>query len=364
MTVKCCICLESFKKRKDTSRGSSVASSSKHPDTSKPAPAREYATLSSSQQHQHQHQQQQQQQEDVFSTDDCDHHVCRACLAQYLWAYVQKPRIDGDYSALGCPELDCNHTYNIIGIIDKVMPCAEAVLGWWRTVIEKTIMDSVGHCPYPDCQGSFELPDVYQQQRYQSNVYADNSNSYSSDTFAGSIHFYDLEDDNEASSSSSSSSSRGRNFYNSGATMVNDDDYQEEGPVFAECLECNRANADLKQNVHQSPPGRNLSLTVKRVQKKGSSASASYQWMLANLQGEMTGRDARIAEKWLNEVCLKTFQKASSAASRLSASKTTISPAGPSSSSYSQHQPLQEDAVFRLEIVIIIHVVPAWHKSS
>ncbi|KAI9488334.1 hypothetical protein BDB00DRAFT_932829 [Zychaea mexicana] len=200
-SVQCCICLESYKTSKTTTTTScSVASSSKSPVVSRPPPQRSAAASSSSSQRK-------KHDGNVFSTKGCAHHACRPCLAQYFLAYVQKSRIEDDYSALDCPEPGCDETYVAIEIIPQVMPNAETALYWWRIVIEKTIMDSIGYCPYPDCQASFELPDYHQQQHWQQQSAAPIA---SSSTYTGTT------------------------------VMAPHVDEDEERPIFAECLECNR----------------------------------------------------------------------------------------------------------------------------
>ncbi|KAI8147310.1 hypothetical protein BJV82DRAFT_575310 [Fennellomyces sp. T-0311] len=129
--VECCICLETLVKY---TRFSPVASSSSRPP---PPPPRAW-------------------QVNLVHSAGCNHYICKHCLERYLNEYLNDHH--DSYDKIQCPYLGCKRTYIAERIVGQVMPNRAAHDRWWLKVYEKTVMDSIGYCPYRDCQGVFELP--------------------------------------------------------------------------------------------------------------------------------------------------------------------------------------------------------------
>ncbi|KAG2222334.1 hypothetical protein INT45_001597 [Circinella minor] len=143
---------------------------------------------------------------DVVSTLGCEHYACYECLKNYFRSYLDRPGVE-DYSILDCPGQNCDKVFITDDVLPRIMPNMEDIHYWWRSVIEKTFMDSIGYCPYPDCLGSFELPlpeqlDEYKQQQQVPIIFSAPSSSRSIPE----------------------------------PQQIN----EKDTPLFAECLECNR----------------------------------------------------------------------------------------------------------------------------
>ena len=82
------------------------------------------------------------QQGGVISTQGCEHYACYECLGDYFRSYLERPGVE-DYSILDCPEPGCDQVFNPDDVLPQVMPNIEDVHCWWRSVIEKTMMDSI-----------------------------------------------------------------------------------------------------------------------------------------------------------------------------------------------------------------------------
>ncbi|KAI8139093.1 hypothetical protein BJV82DRAFT_660146 [Fennellomyces sp. T-0311] len=86
----------------------------------------------------------------------CNHYICRHCLKTYLERYLNVPQ--DSYDRIRCPQYKCKRAYAAATIVEKVMPNRTAIDRWWLRVYEKTVMDSIGYCPYQNCKAIFELP--------------------------------------------------------------------------------------------------------------------------------------------------------------------------------------------------------------
>ncbi|KAI9317478.1 hypothetical protein BX666DRAFT_2026759 [Dichotomocladium elegans] len=87
-----------------------------------------------------------------FTTADCAHTVCRDCMDPYLRSFIDTAKVD--YTRIPCPNVECEHAYDAEHIV--YFAAAEPI-AWWRTVLERTQMETMGVCPYEDCKAVFEL---------------------------------------------------------------------------------------------------------------------------------------------------------------------------------------------------------------
>ncbi|KAJ8655339.1 hypothetical protein O0I10_009028 [Lichtheimia ornata] len=108
--------------------------------------------------------------QETFKPEDCNDVVCQACLATYLNTQLDIPQ--ESYERIACPRQSCTGTFSAIAIVPLVLTSPNSAHYWWRKVIENTVMDSVGYCPYPDCHASFELFPEGEDDEDDHHVYA------------------------------------------------------------------------------------------------------------------------------------------------------------------------------------------------